>query len=310
MSDQSVLQESPTVASVADPQKNDEQARTSLARDAWHDMRRNPVLLLSAVVVVIILIMAVWPGLFADWFGSGDPRQCDLAVSSNGPSPGHPFGHDTQGCDVYANVIYGASASISVGLLVTLFCLLLAVVLGSVSGFFGGWFDAVISRISDVFFGFPFLLGCLILLTTIPVRNIWTVSLVLAILGWPTLARLMRSTVVSIVNADYVLAARGLGASNWRIITRHILPNSVTPVLVLSTLTIGAYIVAEATLTFLGVGLQYPAISWGLQLSAAQSSFTVSPHLLIFPSLFLGITVLSFVLLGDVIQKAFDPKLR
>lgn len=309
MSDQSVLQDNPTVVAVSEP-LDVEHTQTSLARDAWKDMRRNPVFLLSVTVVVVMLIMAVWPGLFAGWFGSGDPRLCDLAASNNGPDPGHPFGYDTQGCDVYANVVYGASASISVGLLVTLFCLLLAVVLGSVSGFFGGWFDALISRISDVFFGFPFLLGCLILLTTLPDRNIWTVSLVLALLGWPTLARLMRSTVVSIVNVDYVLAARGLGASNWRIISRHILPNAITPVIVLSTLNIGYYIVAEATLTFLGVGLQYPAISWGLQLSAAQSSFTVSPHLLIFPSLFLGITVLSFVVLGDIIRDVFDPKLR
>ena len=307
MSDQ-VLNDSPTALPETEPRN--EHAQSSLARDAWNDMRRNPVFLLSASVVLLMLVMAVWPGLFTGWFGSGDPRQCDLAVSNNGPAPGHPFGFDTQGCDVYANVIHGASASISVGLLVTLFCFVLAVVLGSVSGFFGGWYDAVISRISDVFFGFPFLLGALILLTSFSERSIWTVSFVLALLGWPTLARLMRSTVKSVIDVDYVLAARGLGASNWRIISRHILPNTVTPVIVLSTLNIGAFIVAEATLTFLGVGLQYPAISWGLQLSAAQSSFTVSPHLLIFPSLFLGVTVLSFVLLGDVVRDAFDPKLR
>jgi oligopeptide transport system permease protein len=307
MSDQ-ILTDNPTVAPEIEP-RNDH-AQSSLARDAWNDMRRNPVFLLSATVVVLMLIKAAWPGLFAGWFGSGDPRQCDLTLSNNGPATGHPFGFDTQGCDVYSNVIYGASASISVGLLVTLFCFVLAVVLGSVSGFFGGWYDAVISRISDVFFGFPFLLGSLILLTSFSERSIWTVSFVLALLGWPTLARLMRSTVKSVIDVDYVLAARGLGASNWRIISRHILPNAVTPVIVLSTLNIGAFIVAEATLTFLGVGLQYPAISWGLQLSAAQSSFTVSPHLLIFPSLFLGVTVLSFVLLGDVVRDAFDPKLR
>jgi len=304
-----VLSDNPTIVPVVEPM-NDLTTQSSLARDAWNDMRRNPVFLLSASVVLLMLVMAVWPGLFAGWFGSGDPRQCDLAVSNNGPAPGHPFGFDTQGCDVYANVIHGASASISVGLLVTLFCFVLAVVLGSISGFFGGWYDAVISRISDVFFGFPFLLGALILLTSFSERSIWTVSFVLALLGWPTLARLMRSTVKSVIDVDYVLAARGLGASNWRIITRHILPNAVTPVIVLSTLNIGAFIVAEATLTFLGVGLQYPAISWGLQLSAAQSSFTVSPHLLIFPSLFLGVTVVSFVLLGDVVRDAFDPKLR
>jgi oligopeptide transport system permease protein len=124
------------------------------------------------------------------------------------------------------------------------------------------------------------------------------------------MTRLMRSTVLSVKQMDYVTAARGLGASDWRIIRKHILPNAIAPVIVIATITIGSVIVAEASLTFLGVGLQAPAISWGLQLANAQNNFQTHPHLLLYPSIFLSVTVLSFILLGDVIRDALDPRLR
>lgn len=287
-----------------------EEPQASLARDAWHDLRRSPVFLLSGLVVVVVVVMAVAPGWFAGWFGHGDPQACDLNLSGRPPSSGHPFGFDTQGCDGYANVVYGARASISVGVLVTLCCLVLAVVLGSLSGFYGRVVDTVISRVTDVFLGFPFLLGALVLLTSLSTRDVWSVSLVLAVFAWPLVTRLMRANVLSVKQMDYVTAARGLGATDWRIIRRHILPNAIAPVVVISTLNIGGYIAAEATLTFLGIGLQFPAISWGLQLSKAQEQFQAFPHLLVFPSIFLSVTILSFILVGDVVRDAFDPRLR
>jgi oligopeptide transport system permease protein len=283
---------------------------TSLARDAWIDLRRNPVFLAAGSVVVLTLVMAAVPDLFAGWFGHGDPRACDLARSGDGSQSGHPFGFDKQGCDVYANVIHGARASISIGLLVTAISLLVAIVLGSLSGFYGRVIDATVSRLADVFFGFPFILGALVILTSVQTRSILTVSLVLALFIWPTLTRLMRSMVLSIKEMDYVTAARGLGATDWRLLRRHIVPNAVAPVMVISTINVGTVIVAEASLTFLGIGLDSPSISWGLQLSDAQADFEAAPHLLLFPSLFLSVTVLSFVLLGDVIRDAFDPRLR
>ncbi len=136
------------------------------------------------------------------------------------------------------------------------------------------------------------------------------VSLVLVIFGWPVLARLMRSTVLDQARRVYVSAARSLGASNLRIVRRHILPNALATVIVYATITVGAVMVAEATLTFLGVGLQPPAISWGLELAAAQHQFLQYPHLLLFPGLFLGVTVLGFITLGDTLRDALDPRLR
>ncbi|WP_129668220.1 ABC transporter permease [Phytoactinopolyspora endophytica] len=282
----------------------------TLLGDAWQDLRRNPVFLISGFFVLLMVVMAVFPGLFAGWFGNGSPRVCDLSRSGDGPTSGHPFGFDKQGCDVYANVIHGARASISVGLLVTVFSLVIAVVLGAVAGYHGRWLDALVSRITDVFFGFPFILGALVVLNSMNNRNIWTVSLVLALFGWPTMTRVMRSSVLSVKQLDYVQAARGLGAGSWWLLRRHILPNSIAPVMVMATIAVGTAIVAEAVLTFLGVGLQAPAISWGLQLSNAQTDFQIAPHLLIYPSIFLSVTVLSFIVLGDVIRDAFDPRLR
>jgi oligopeptide transport system permease protein len=282
----------------------------TLLADAWHDLRRNPVFLIAGFIVVLMIALAAFPGLFAGWFGHGNPRVCPLGRSGDGSSAGHPFGFDMQGCDVYANVIYGARASVSVGVLVTAMSLVLALTLGSLAGYYGRIIDTLLSRLTDIFFGFPFILGALVVLTSFNTRNVWTVSLVLALFGWPTMTRLMRSTVLSVKQMDYVTAARGLGANDWRIIRKHIMPNAIAPVIVIATITVGTVIVAEASLTFLGVGLQAPSISWGLQLANAQNNFQTRPHLLVYPSIFLSVTVLSFILLGDVIRDALDPRLR
>jgi oligopeptide transport system permease protein len=240
--------------------------RASFLGDAWRQLRRNPIFWFAGTVVAVMVLMAIAPGLFAGWFGHDDPRACELGSSGGAPSAGHPFGFDKQGCDVYANVVYGARASISVGVLVTLGSMVLAIVLGSLAGFYGRIVDVVVSRLTDVFFGFPFILGALVVLTSFDTRNVWTVSLVLAMFGWPTLTRLMRSTVLATRDLDYVTAARALGASDLRVVLRHILPNAIAPVIVIGTLSVGGVIVAEAALSFLGIGLQSPAISWGLQL--------------------------------------------
>lgn len=285
-------------------------ARASLLGDAWESLRRRPMFYVGVTLVALMLLMAAFPQLFAGWFGNGDPRACDLSRSTEGPTSGHPFGFDKQGCDVYSNVIHGARASISVAVLVTSLTTVIAVVLGSVAGFFGRAVDAIVSRFADVFFGFPFLLGALVVLTSFEVRSIWVVALVLAMFRWPSMTRVMRSKVVEVRDMDYVKAAAVLGAGETRILRRHILPNAVTPIMVLVTLDIGAVIVVESTLTFLGVGLQAPAISWGLQLSNAATDFAAAPHLLIFPSLFLSAAVLSFIVLGDMVRDALDPQMR
>jgi oligopeptide transport system permease protein len=293
----------------ADGAESVEETR-SFFQDAWSELIRKPPFVVSVLIVLVVLVVVVDPALFAGLFGHGDPHDCNLLDSGKGPSPGHPFGFDIEGCDLYANVIYGARPTVTIGLLVTATNLVLAALLGSVAGYFGGVVDTLLGRAADVFFGFPFILGAIIVLTVVPERNVLTVSLVLVIFGWPTMTRLMRSTVLTERNKDYVLAARSLGASTARVLRKHILPNAIAPVLIYATISIGGVMVAEASLTFLGVGLQAPAISWGLQLASAENNLQQYPDLLLFPGVFLSVTVLAFVLLGDTLRDALDPRLR
>jgi oligopeptide transport system permease protein len=170
----------------------------------------------------------------------------------------------------------------------------------------------LVARLTDIAYGIPFILGAILILNAFPPgqRGLLQVSLALIVLSWMTILRLLRSSAIAIKSGDYVAAARAQGASDWRIISKHILPNALAPVLVYSTIAIGGIIAAEATLSFLGVGLQKPSISWGLQINDARGFVRTSPHLLIFPSAFLSVTVLCFIMLGDALRDALDPKLR
>jgi oligopeptide transport system permease protein len=281
--------------------------RASLWSDAWRQCKRRPLFWLCSSIIFILVAMAMFPSLFT----SADPRDCSLTNSQIRPfQEGYWLGTDVQGCDYYAQVVYGTRVSISVGVLVTLGAALLAIVGGSIAGYYGGASDTIIARISDVWFSIPTILGGIVMLTVLPERNIYTVSLVLIVFGWPTMLRLVRSSVLAVKESDYVDAARALGASDFRIITRHILPNALTPLIVYSAITVGVVISAEATLTFLGVGLRLPSISWGLMISAADNRIFQSPHLLLVPGAVLSVTVFAFILLGDVLRDALDPKLR
>lgn len=289
----------------------EESRPASLRGDALAVLVRRPMFWISLALIVVFVAMAVAPGLFT----SVSPTACDLSRSRQVPSAGAPFGYDLQGCDVYARAVYGARASIIVGLLATVVTLAIGVVTGLFAGYYGGWLDSVISRITDVFFAIPLLLGAILLLTAFPrdqgsATQILAVVLALSVLGWTSMTRIMRASVIQVRNADYVVAAQALGARNGHILRRHILPNSLTPVVVVATIALGGFIGAEATLSFLGIGLAPPIISWGQMIDAAASYVRVSPHMVFFPALFLSLTVLAFIMLGDVVRDAFDPRLR
>lgn len=268
--------------------------------------RLRPTLVIALAIIVVVCAMAAVPQAFADWFGHGDPRQCNLALSGLSPRSNHPFGTDIQGCDLYANVIYGARASVTIALLTTASTLVIAIVAGGLAGYFRGWTDTLISRVMDVFFGFPALIGMIVLLEVINTHNVLTVSFVLTIFGWPGLARVVRGSVLAASASDYVAAIRGIGTGAPRILLRHILPNVIGPAIVLAGTNIGGIIASESALTFLGVGLQSPAISWGVQLNTAQQYFPEHLNLLLFPALFLTVTVLGFVLLADGLRDLLD----
>lgn len=245
----------------------------SLWSDAWHQLRRNPVFIISSLMILFLVIISIWPQLIA----SGDPLQCDLSKSQQGSSPGHPFGYDTQGCDVYTRTVYGARASITVGVCATLGAAFLGSLLGGLAGFFGGWSDALLSRVADIFFGIPVVLGGLVFLSVVTSTTVWPVVGFIVLLGWPQIARIGRGSVITAKQNDYVQAARALGAGNSRMMLRHVAPNAIAPVIVVATIALGTYIALEATLSFLGVGLRPPTVSWGIDISNAAPQIRNAP---------------------------------
>ncbi|MFI1013964.1 ABC transporter permease [Streptomyces sp. NPDC020965] len=278
----------------------------SLWSDAWRDLRRNPVFVVAGLIILFLLVISVWPSLIA----SGNPLQCDLAKAQEGSQPGHPFGFNGQGCDVYTRTVYGARTSVTVGVCASLGVALLGSTLGGLAGFYGGTWDALLSRLTDVFFGIPVILGGLVLLSVVHSTTVWPVIGFMVLLGWPQISRIARGSVITVKQNDYVQAARALGASNSRMMLRHIAPNAVAPVIVVATIALGTYISLEATLSYLGVGLKPPTVSWGIDISSASPYIRNAPHMLLWPAGALAITVLAFIMLGDAVRDALDPKLR
>jgi oligopeptide transport system permease protein len=285
----------------------------SLWSDAWHDLRRRPVFFISVALILFLATMALFPGLFT----SVDPTHQDLAHSRETPSGHAWFGYDFQGRDIYARVVYGTRWSILVGVLSSALVVLIGGSVGILAGYLGGWLDSIASRISEVFFGLPFVLGAIVILSSFRSAGVESafaivgaVVLSFGLLAWPVSMRIMRSAAISAKQHDYVKAARALGASTPRIMFKHLLPNCLAPSLVYATIALGEFIGAEATLSFLGIGLRSPAVSWGVMIADSRNYIRIAPHLLLFPAGFLVIAVLSFVMLGDAIRDALDPKLR
>jgi oligopeptide transport system permease protein len=301
------------VSADASVQHAGEDVARSLASDAWRSLKKSPLFWVSVVMITVFVAMAVVPQLFT----STDPNAAVLQQARQRPGSAAWFGRDIQGYDIYSRVIYGARASILVGVFTTLFTVFVGATIGIIAGFYGGFWDSLVSRITDIFFAIPFLLGAILFMATFPntvnsayLVVVLKVVIALGILGWPSIARLMRSSVLQVKPNDYVQAARALGASPWRIIRSHVLPNAMAPVIVVSMINLGAYIAAEATLSFLGLGLVPPAVSWGVMISDAIVALRTTPHILLFPSLFLSLAVLAFIMLGDAVRDAFDPKTR
>ncbi|MGW6393516.1 ABC transporter permease [Streptomyces sp. NPDC055103] len=284
----------------------------SLWGDAWTDLRRNPYFIISSALIALLLLVSVWPTLFT----SASPTAGDLVhhflSKPELGSVGSPewLGYDQQGRSVYARLIHGTRASIIVGVCVTAIVTVIGGIMGMISGYFGGIVDAILSRITDVFFGIPFLLGAMVVLQSFVERTVWVVVFALAFLGWTQITRVMRGAVITVKQADYVHAAKALGAGTSRILFRHILPNAMAPVIVVATIALGGYISAEATLSFLGLGLAAPTVSWGVDISAGVAQIRVAPHVLLWPSIMLSLTVLAFIMLGEAVRNALDPKLR
>jgi oligopeptide transport system permease protein len=290
----------------SDPGAEDDAAPSGFWRDAWGQLRTRPQFVVAAALIAFVLALAAFPGAFT----SADPSYADPAQSLLGPSARHWFGTDLQGHDIYARTVYGARASITVGLGATLAVLVVGATLGALAGFYGGWLDALISRLTDIFFGIPLLLAAIVLMQVLHQRTVWTVIAILAVFGWPQLARITRGAVIAVRDSDYVVAAKALGASRFRTLIRHVIPNALGPVIVVTTITLGIFIVTEATLSYLGVGLPPSTVSWGGDINLAQSRLRSGSPILFYPAGALAITVLAFMMIGDALRDALDPGSR
>lgn len=281
---------------------------SNLWTDAWQDLRRRPTFWGSLVVVAIVLLMAVWPTLFTQ---TPPNDNCLLANSNGGPAEGHPLGFTFLGCDIWARMVWGARTSLVVGLLATLIGTTIGLMMGAYAGFYGGWLDSLLSRIGDIFFSIPYILAAVVVMSVFSTnRNEFTLAFAIGGFAWASTARVVRAEVLRVRQADFVTASRALGQSRFTTMVTHVVPNAIAPLLVITTLSLAGAIVAEATLSFLGVGLGSDVMSWGNDISNAQQSLRIAPMALIYPSIILTVTVLAFILLGELIRDALDPRAR
>jgi oligopeptide transport system permease protein len=299
------LEETPLVG--VDTVKVAEQT-SNLWIDAWRDLRRRPLFWISSALIVLVAIVALFPFLFTQTPPDND---CFLSNSNGPPTAGHPLGFTKQGCDVYSRIINGTSTSVSVGFIVITLTTVLGLLFGAFAGFYGGWVDSVLSRVGDIFFSIPYILAAVVIMSVLSqYRNVWTISLAIGLFAWPSTARVLRSEILRVKNNDFVMASTALGVSRFKILLKHVLPNSIAPVIVITAVSLAAAIVAEASLSFLGVGLGGSVMSWGNDIGQAQRDLRVAPQTLIYPSIALSITVFAFIMLSELVRDALDPKAR
>jgi peptide/nickel transport system permease protein len=274
--------------------------------DFWGFLRRSPLARWGLVVTLVLAFAA----LAAPWIAPHDPAAQDLPQRLLAPSAGHWMGTDELGRDILSRVLYGARVSMTVGVSVVFGCGLVGLALGSLSGYLGGWFDRVINVVlMNAFLSFPGILLAIAFAAFLG-PGLGKVILALVITGWAGYARLARAQVLKVKEMEFILAARSLGASHTRILLRHLLPNIVQPILIQATIGMAGAILAESTLSFLGLGVLAPLPSWGAMLNDARGHLFDAPHMVLFPALAVMAAVLAFNLLGDALRDWLDPRTR
>src|SRR5579859_473664 len=270
----------------------------------WQRFRRHRVALVGALILLMLTTGAVAAPVVA----ANDPYRVDISAYRTGPAANHPLGTDSSGRDVFSRLLYAGRVSLSVGLVAVAIYTLIGVILGALSGFYGGWIDAAIMRLADVVLSFPTLI---LIITVVSVLgpSIYIIMIVIGLLGWPPIARIVRALFLSLREREFVLASRTVGASHVRIIFRHMLPNALAPVIVAATFGMANAILLEAGLSFLGLGVQAPTPSWGNMLKDAQSLTVLEsmPWLWLPPGTMIALAVLSINFIGDGLRDALDP---
>ncbi len=276
-------------------------------KEIWHRLKKNKTSVLGLLIIGFIIILSILSGFIYDY--DEDIISQNISERLQSPSMEHPFGTDEMGRDIMARIIYGSRTSLSIGFITVAISLVVGGILGSVSGFYGGYTDNLIMRAMDIFLAIP---GTLFAITIVAALGTSTLNLMIAlsISNVPRFARIVRSSVMTVRDVEFVEAARAIGANNFRIITQHVIPNSLAPVIVQTTLSVATIILTIAGLSFLGLGVSAPQPEWGAMLSSARTYMREYSYMTLFPGLAIMITILSLNLLGDGLRDALDPRLK
>lgn len=273
---------------------------------AWQRFRRHRLAMVGGGLALFLSAVAILAPLIAPY----DPEKISLGTRWTAPTVVHPFGTDELGRDVLARAMYAGRISLAVGYISAVGVALSGAVAGVVAGYYGGFADSVLMRLVDILLSVPTIPLYLIMAALIPGGGVDRIILIFMIFGWTGVSRLVRGQVLSLKEQDYVEAARALGASQGRIMLRHLLPNAMAPIIVATTLAVGGFILAESGLSYLGLGIQPPTPSWGNMLQRAQEYVWNAAWLAVFPGVLIFVTVLSFNFLGDGLRDALDPRLK
>ncbi len=297
---------------INDRMKSLEAAETVKGRSLWEDARRRLFHNKAAVASMILLASIILLAILAPYLSPWAYDEPDWGYDFPGPpnmEMKHWFGTDGNGRDLFVRTLYGARISLLVGVLATTVSLLIGVTYGATAGFLGGRIDNIMMRIVDILYSLPFMFFVILLMVFFG-RNIFLIFVALGAVEWLTMARIVRGQTLSVKKKDFIEAAHAVGVSNWKIIVRHIIPNVLGPVIVYMTLTIPMVILTESFLSFLGPGVQEPLTSWGVLISEGAKQMESSPWMLIFPAVFLALTLFCFNFIGDGLRDALDPKDR
>ncbi len=273
--------------------------------DFWYRFTRNKLAVAGSIVVLFLFIVS----MLAPWISPYDPGEINLQIVLTSPSSAHPFGTDQLGRDVLSRMIWGSRISLKVGFVAVGIAVVIGAILGALAGYYGRWIDALVMRFVDIMLCFPSFFLILAVIAFLE-PSIWNIMIVIGVTGWMGITRLVRADFVSLREREFVQAARSIGASDFRIIFVHILPNAMASILVAATLGVAGAILTESALSFLGIGVQPPTPSWGNILTAGKDNIDIAWWLSLFPGLAILITVLGFNLLGEGIRDSLDPRLR
>lgn len=273
--------------------------------EAWRTFKKSKAALVGTAIVVFFVLLAIFGPYFAPQ-GMNDQNLTDRLLA---PSSEHWFGTDDLGRDIFSRILYGARLSLSVGFTAVVLSAVMGSFLGIIAGYYGRWVDTIISRLFDIMLAFPSILLAIAIVSILG-PSLQNALIAIAIINIPSFGRLIRSRVLSIKEEEYILAAKAIGMKNSRILWKHILPNSMTPVIVQGTLAVATAILEAAALGFLGLGAQAPQAEWGKMLADARSFFMTAPWAMIFPGVTIMLTVVGFNLMGDGLRDALDPKMK